>query len=227
VVPPLDKIVLPHVRVIDVGREKVPNPNYGMTYGQEGAQEPAFLEGDVESITILVPRAAEELLYFAVDNGTLHISVVPHAAVLDGAPPSTGVLWEDVVRFFQEERLRALRQAQGGATGVITGTPPITSSPVSTSTTSPVSPTTAITGTQIVTGTPALSVPATPASAIAPGEGVPLTPPPAAGSTPPGEMVSLGNVTDYLLPLCIGGGLVVGLGAVGYALARRRKGQRR
>lgn len=97
VIPPLDKIVLPQVQVIHVSRKKVPNPNYGMTFGQEGAQEPPFLEGDIESVTILVPKAAEELLYFAVDNGTLHISVVPHLAVLEGTSPSTGVLWEDFV----------------------------------------------------------------------------------------------------------------------------------
>ena len=107
--------------MINATREKVSNPNYGMTFGQEGAQEPPFLEGDIESITILVPKAAEELLYFAVDNGTLHVSIVPHAAVLAGASPSTGVLWEDIVRFFQEERLRALgREVQDALEGLPT-----------------------------------------------------------------------------------------------------------
>jgi hypothetical protein len=99
---------LPHVQVLHVAREKVPNLDYGMTFGQEGAQEPPFLEGNTESITLLVPKAAEEILYFAVSNDTLHVSVVPHAAVIEGTVPSTGVLWEGAVRFFQEERLRAL-----------------------------------------------------------------------------------------------------------------------
>jgi hypothetical protein len=205
VAPPLDKIVLPHLQVIDVTREKVANPNYGMTFGQEGAQEPPFLEGNLESITLLVPKAAEELLYFAVDNGTLHISVVPHAAVLEGASPSTGVLWEDVVRFFQEERLHAL--------GVVTDT--------AISTVSPVSPTATI------TGTPALPVPATPVPAPGAEEGA--LPTPTAGTSVPsnGGTASLGSLSDYLVPLCIGGGLVIGLGAVGYVLLRRRKEQSR
>jgi len=119
VAPPLDKIVLPHVdapqvRVIDVARERVPNPNYGMTFGQEGAQEPPFLEGNLESITLLVPKAAEELLYFAVDNGTLHISVVPHAAVLEGASPSTGVLWEDADGYIRRALLPGGAVARAG-----------------------------------------------------------------------------------------------------------------
>jgi hypothetical protein len=205
VAPPLDKIVLPHVQVIDVARERVPNPNYGMTFGQEGSQEPPFLEGNLESITLLVPKAAEELLYFAVDNGTLHISVVPHAAVLEGTSPSTGVLWEDVVRFFQEERLHAL--------GVVTDT--------AISTVSPISPTATI------TGTPALPVPATPVPAPGAEEGA--LPTPTAGTSVPsdGGTASLGSLSDYLVPLCIGGGLVIGLGAVGYVLLRRRKEQSR
>jgi hypothetical protein len=205
VAPPLDKIVLPHVQVIDVTREKVANPNYGMTFGQEGAQEPPFLEGNLESITLLVPKAAEELLYFAVDNGTLHISVVPHAAVLEGTSPSTGVLWEDIVRFFQEERLHAL--------GVVTDT--------AISTVSPISPTATI------TETPALPISGTPVPAPGAEEGLLLTPTPGTSVPSDGRTASLGDLSDYLLPLCIGGGLVIGLGAAGYALMRRRKGQGR
>jgi hypothetical protein len=199
--PPLDKIVLPQVEVIDVSREKVPNPNYGMSFGEEGEQEPPFLEGDVESITVLVPQAAEELLYFAVDNGTLHISVVPHAAVLEGASPSTGVLWEDIVRFFQEERLQAL--------GVITSTASLTA-------TAPIS------GSVAPTRSPAL--PATPSPA--PEGTVPTpTPSPPGGSGESPGVPTLGGFSGYLVPLCIGGGLVIGIGAVIFALARRRKGQ--
>jgi hypothetical protein len=213
VAPPLDKIVLPQVQVINVSREKVPNPNYGMTFGQEGAQEPPFLEGDIESITILVPKAAEELLYFAVDNGTLHISIVPHAAVLAGASPSTGVLWEDIVRFFQEERLRAL--------GVITTTVPAPAS------TSPVTASGALTmpvvPPPLPTPTPTEAAAIPPTSPL-PGQG---EPPGGGGSESEGSLLPsalAGSLPGYLVPLCIGGGLVIGLGAVGFALMRRRKG---
>ncbi len=213
VAPPLDKIVLPQVQVINATREKVPNPNYGMTFGQEGAQEPPFLEGDIESITILVPKAAEELLYFAVDNGTLHISIVPHAAVLAGASPSTGVLWEDIVRFFQEERLRAL--------GVITTTvpAPASTSPVTASgaLTMPVAPP------PLPTPTPTEAAAIPPTSPL-PGQG---EPPGGGGSESEGSLLPstlAGSLPVYLVPLCIGGGLVIGLGAVGFALMRRRKG---
>jgi len=224
VAPPLDKLVLPQVQVIHVGREKVPNPNYGMAFGQEGAQELLFLEGDVESITLLVPKAAEELLYFAVDNGTLHISIVPHTAVLAGTSPSTGVLWEDIVRFFQEERLRAL--------GVITTTAPAPAS------TPPVTASGALT---VPLAPPLLPTPTPSESAAI--QSTPLSPGPAPSTgsgqgEPPGDGGSegegsplpptlAGSLSDYLVPLCIGGGLVIGLGAAGYALMRRRKGQHR
>jgi hypothetical protein len=135
----------------------------------------------------------------------LHISVVPHAAVLEGTSPSTGVLWEDVVRFFQEERLHAL--------GVVTDT--------AISTVFPITPTATI------TGTPALPVPAT--TVLAPGAEEGALPTPTAGTSvpPDGGTASLGSLSDYLVPLCIGGGLVIGLGAVGYVLLRRRKEQSR
>jgi hypothetical protein len=228
VAPPMAKIVLPQVQMIDVTRKRVPNPNYGMTFGQEGAQEPPFLEGDIESITILVPKAAEELLYFAVDNGTLHISVVPHVAVLEGTSPSTGVLWEDVVFFFQEERLRAL--------GMITAS--IAVAP-SSSPTMPVTPGAALTET---TTSPPTADTASPGEAAGqpPGEAPPANPstgseqgsgqnePPGSESIESGETSFLSdltsNLSDYLLPVCIGGGLVIGLGAIGFALMRRRKG---
>jgi len=198
VIPPLDKIVLPQVQVIHVSRKKVPNPNYGMTFGQEGAQEPPFLEGDIESVTILVPKAAEELLYFAVDNGTLHISVVPHLAVLEGTSPSTGVLWEDIVRFFQEERLRAL----GVITTSIAAVPALSpTTPI----TAGVAPTVPVTSPLLPTPTPAASA------------GVPPTPLPSGESGPPGGegtesreasflSTLIGSLSGYLVPLCIGWG---------------------
>jgi hypothetical protein len=235
VTPPLEKLVLPQVQVIHVAREKVPNPNYGMTFGQEGTQEPPFLEGDIESITILVPKAAEELLYFAVDNGTLHISIVPHVAVLAGTSPSTGVLWEDIVRFFQEERLRTLysdRPEPSGlrtegtglsGLGVITDTGPtvVSTSPVTASGTLSV----AVSPPFLPTPTPAVAAAMLP-TPLPLGEG-PSTDP--GQSEPPGDTESsipstLANgLSGYLVPLCIGGGLAIGLGAVGFALLKRRR----
>jgi hypothetical protein len=211
VAPPLDKLVLPQVEVIHVARERMPNPNYGMGFGEEGSQEPVFLEGDIESLTLLVPKAAEELLYFAVDNGTLHLSIVPHIAVLEGTSPSTGILWEDIVRFFQEERLRAL--------GVLTD------SVTATSTLSPTAP--------ITVGT-AITNPVAPPPAPAPTETSattsPTPAPPGVGSLEnsdggmPGGEDLVSSLSSYIAPVCIGGALVLGLGAIGFMLARRRKG---
>jgi hypothetical protein len=237
VAPPLEKIVLSHARVIHVTREKVPNPNYGMTLGQEGAQEPAFLEGDIESVTVLVPRFAEELLYFAVDNGTLHISIVPHAAVQAGTESSTGFTWEDFQKLFQQERLNAL--------GVMTGTSGLPlAAPVPVVEVAPgsvVEPTSPVSSTPSLTATEPISSPQMPVAptaaptpqAATPGAeaGVLATPPvepgaAAAGSGAGGAVdsaLALGDSLGYLTPLCIGVALVFGLGAIGLAFMRRRK----
>jgi hypothetical protein len=200
VAPPLDKIVLPQVEVINVTRERIPNPNYGMGFGgEEAAAEPAFLEGDIECVTLLVPKTAEELLYFAVDNGTLHLSVVPHAAVVEGPSPSGGVLWEDVVRFFQEERLRAW----GLITTVVTTTQPL-------SLTAPITAGAEIT--EVLTSAPpATAVPSE--AAASPEEGETSAEPPARG----------GKLSQYLVPVLIGGGLVLGLATGGLILMRGRE----
>jgi len=211
VAPPLDKLVLPQVEVIHVARERMPNPNYGMGFGEEGSQEPAFLEGDIESITLLVPKAAEELLYFAVDNGTLHLSIVPHIAVLEGTSPSTGILWEDIVRFFQEERLRALGVLTDSVTttSTLSSTTPLT---VETAMTNPIAPP---------------PIPA-PTEASVSRESTPV--PPGVGSLEnsdggtPGSEDLVSSLSSYIAPVCIGGALVLGLGAIGFMLARRRKG---
>jgi hypothetical protein len=92
---------------------------------------------------LLAPRAAEELIAFVLDNGVVRISLLSHAAVAAGSldEPSTGILWEDLQRFFQEERLLALGvSAQAvpvpgvGSSDVLTGAveapPPVEVAPV-------------------------------------------------------------------------------------------------
>jgi hypothetical protein len=225
--PPLNKIVLPHLQVIDVGRDRVPNPNYGMSMGEGGGQEPAFLEGDIESITVLVPMAAEELLYFAVDNGNLHISVVPHAAVVEGSGPTTGVMWEDIVEFFKEERLRAR--------GVVTETMATGSTPETS-----VLPTEPLTGTTGVLATPTAApegaLPTatsaasgeggsagTEAAAVPPAHEVGAESGTSASSEPAEAEKAGGGLMAFVVPAFIGSGVVLVLGLVGMLIVRRRQ----
>ncbi len=117
--PPLAKVVLRGVEVLAVQHKNVPNPAYGASMSSSPTEQQAqapYLPGPIQSITLLIPRSAEELVAFALDNGTVRVALVSHAAAASGTldEPTAGILWEDLQRFFQEERLQAL--------GVLTAT---------------------------------------------------------------------------------------------------------
>jgi len=105
---------------------------------------------------VLIPADAEEMLAFAISNGSLQLALVPHVAVLDRLPgPSFGVTWEDFLAFFREERLRALG---GQDTGLIPmPTVPIPSPGASTA----ITPTISISLTEVAFGETQTSMVAT------------------------------------------------------------------
>ncbi len=207
--PPLAKAVLRGVRVLAVQHKNVPNPSYGasMTSSQaEGQAQTPYLPGPVETLTLLIPRDAEELVAFALDNGTVRIALVSHAAVASGMSdePTTGILWEDLQRFFQEERLRAL--------GVLTTTASTTAGEAAAPPGESGSEREAQAGTEPPPGEEAAQqVPTAGEQA------------PAAGAAPSGLPVEVPEgVAIYALP-CLGGGVIVLLVIIVVVLRRRRR----
>ena len=156
VVLPFAKVVLKNVSVLQVQHKRVSNPNYGVGFGEGQSTQPAFIDGDLERLVVLIPADAEEMLAFAISNGSLQLALVPHVAVLDRLPgPSFGVTWEDFLAFFREERLRALR---GQDTGLIPmPTVPIPTPGASTA----ITPTISISPTEVVPGETETSMVAT------------------------------------------------------------------
>ena len=103
---PFAKIVLQNIPILQAQHEQIPNPNYGSGYDDTtAASEAPYIDGELERITVLIPKEAQELLAFSIENGALRFSLVPLIAVKDNLPqPTDGVTWEDFLAFFKAQR---------------------------------------------------------------------------------------------------------------------------
>jgi hypothetical protein len=111
---PADKVVIQNVPVVAVRFQQVPNPAFagsgsslGQTSSTQSSAQPAYVQGDIQTITILVPRPSLELLTFGLDNGRIHVALLPaqtaHAA--NGAQaPTFGITFNDVLAWMMRER---------------------------------------------------------------------------------------------------------------------------
>jgi hypothetical protein len=111
---PADKVVIQNVPVLAVRFQQVPNPAFtgsGGSFGQsqqsQGTSQPAYIQGDVQTITVLVPRTSVELVTFGKDNGRVHVALLPAktAEAANGAQsPTFGITFNDVLAWMMRER---------------------------------------------------------------------------------------------------------------------------
>jgi SAF domain-containing protein len=110
---PADKVVIQNVAVLAVRFQQAPNPAFtgsasGLSSSQTGqGAQPAYIQGDVQSVTALVPRASVELITFGIDNGRVHLVLLPAktAQAAKGAQTSTlGITFNDFVAWMMRER---------------------------------------------------------------------------------------------------------------------------
>jgi len=91
--------------VYRLNREKRQNPNYGAP-GMEN--EPRYIEGPIQSLDIVIPRATAEWVAFALAHGHVQIAVLPAVTKPDieagTFPPEPGVTWSDFEDAFFRER---------------------------------------------------------------------------------------------------------------------------
>jgi len=91
--------------VYHLNREVTQNPNYGAP-GFEN--EPRYIEGDVQSLDVVVRRDVAEWVTFALANGKVQVGVLPAVTrpeVENGTlPPSAGVTWSDFEKRFFADR---------------------------------------------------------------------------------------------------------------------------
>jgi hypothetical protein len=111
---PADKVVIQNVPVLAVHFQQTPNPaftgsgaGFGQSQASQTAAEPAYIQGDIQSVTVLVPRASVELLTFGIDNGRVHLALLPAktAQAANGAQtPTFGITFNDVLAWMMRER---------------------------------------------------------------------------------------------------------------------------
>jgi len=99
---PIAKVTVQNCKVLAVRRRRIANPAFG-----QGGQP--FIEGDIQAVVVLVPRDSVELVTFAIDNGKVHLVLIPaQVGKEEEHNPTLGVAWSDVLSFILHERRMAL-----------------------------------------------------------------------------------------------------------------------
>ncbi len=98
---PVTMRVISHALVVRINHKLIPNPQYG-TGDQNNA--PPYIEGDVESVDLLIPNASVEEAQWAILNGTMSIVLRPAVAGTVKEPPTEGFTWSDFNDLFWRRR---------------------------------------------------------------------------------------------------------------------------
>ena len=105
---PIAKTIVHTVRVLSVVYDEVPNPGY---LGPDGT-EPAIIQGAPIALVVAVPRDAQEIVHFALVNGSIHVALLSprndNEAEAGKRIPTLGMSWDDMVALFRLERDAAL-----------------------------------------------------------------------------------------------------------------------
>ncbi len=115
---PLAKLVFYDLSVVHVRREQKPNPAYS---GQQG--ESPYIDGPINALELLVPRAQQELLQWSVaTGGKVAVAIVSPETPKDQRVETFGMTWDDLLAWFKSEREKRLEAVAGGE-------PPLPSAP--------------------------------------------------------------------------------------------------
>jgi len=115
---PLAKLVFYDLTIVRVRREQKPNPAYS---GQQG--ESPYIDGAINALELLVPRAQQELLQWSIaTGGKVAVAIVSPEAPKDQRIETFGMTWDDLLAWFKSEREKRLAAVAGGE-------PPLPSAP--------------------------------------------------------------------------------------------------
>ncbi len=109
---PIAKTIVHAARVLSVVYDEAPNP----AYAGPSSDAPATIRGDILAIVVTMPRQAEEIVHFAIVNGSIRVALL--APTQDwGAgdsqrEPTLGMSWDDMVALFRLERDQALADGE-------------------------------------------------------------------------------------------------------------------
>jgi hypothetical protein len=105
---PVSKTVVRYARVLAIIREERTT-----TVQNEGDPAPrtVIVKGKAIALVVAVPREAQELLGFAIDNGTVRVALLSAEVDVNdqnARQPTLGMTWNDLVALVRMERERAL-----------------------------------------------------------------------------------------------------------------------
>ena len=104
---PIAKTLVHAARVLSVVYDEAPNPGYaGPSSGQ-----PATIRGDIIALVVAVPKEVEEVLHFAIVNGSIRVALLsPNGNWETGEirQPTLGMSWDDMVALFRLDREQIL-----------------------------------------------------------------------------------------------------------------------
>ncbi len=134
---PVTKAVIRSVPVLAVSFEQSPNPSYASAgFGEDSnaPPQPAYVEGEINSITVSIPRDSAELFNFGIDNGKVHVLLLPvqqgQAEFVAQQNNSTlGVSWNDVLAFMMRERFELAASLNSSAANNPIPSPTIIANP--------------------------------------------------------------------------------------------------
>ncbi len=107
---PVAKTIVSQAKVLAVVRDTQTDTQLDA----QGQAQTVASPGKMVALVVAVPRAAQELVQFAIDNGSVRVALLS-AQILTGDPgdrkPTLGMTWNDLVSLMRMERESALATA--------------------------------------------------------------------------------------------------------------------
>jgi hypothetical protein len=109
---PVAKTIVSQAKILAVVREQVQQ----QTTSVSGEASVVTVPGKMLAIVVAVPREAQELMQFAIDNGNVRVALLSAQVATDATErqPSLGMTWNDLVSLMRMDRDAALATAMPG-----------------------------------------------------------------------------------------------------------------
>ena len=108
---PVAKTIVSYAKVLALVHEEtqVPASNSVSGSGSQNGSGVVVVPGKLIGLVVAVPRQAQEVVQFAIDNGVVRVSVLSAAAQPGQThQPTLGMTWNDLVALMQMDRQQAL-----------------------------------------------------------------------------------------------------------------------
>jgi hypothetical protein len=106
---PVAKTIVSNAKILALIHEERAVPTSNLSDSNRNEQRTVIVKGKLIGLVVAIPREAQELLQFAIDNGVVRVSVLSAAAQPgDTHEPTLGMTWNDLVALMKMDRQAAL-----------------------------------------------------------------------------------------------------------------------